>query len=130
MWERPEYEAKDWVEQAQRFYMAVGRDVALAEFSSNGMFVQDQLYIYVVSPEGIMLAHGINDKFVGLDFSNVKDSNGKAFIKEILNTAKEKGCGWVEYTWYHPRRKKVLPKIAYFQKIDDLIICSAVYKEE
>jgi len=130
MWEQPETEAQEWVQQAKAFYQAVGKDVAMAEFSHNGMFVQDQLYIYVLSSAGKMLAHGINDKFVGIDFSGVKDSNGKAFIKEILDLANSKGSGWVEYIWYHPRRKLALPKMAYFEKIDDVIICSAVYKEE
>ena len=77
-----------------------------------------------------MLAHGVNERFVGLDFSQVKDSDGKPFIKEMLENAKSKGGGWVRYKWYHPRRSKVLPKMAYFQKEDDMIFCSAVYEEE
>jgi hypothetical protein len=131
MYERPEEYAKYWVEQAVRFYRSVGRDVALAEFSNpNGMFVQDELYIYVLSSTGTMLAHGVNDKFVGLDFSKVRDSDGNEFIMEILATAKSKGSGWVRYKWYHPRRSKAFPKFAYYRKEDDLIFCSAVYEEE
>lgn len=131
MYERPEDYAKYWVEQAVRFYKAVGRDVALAEFShSNGMFVQSEVYIYVLSLDGKMLAHGINEKFIGLDFSEVKDSDGKLFIREMLEGARDKGRGWVKYKWFHPRRNKVLPKMAYFQKENDMIFCSAVYEEE
>jgi hypothetical protein len=131
MYERSEEYAKYWVEQAIRFYQSVGRDIALAEFSNpNGMFVQGELYIFVLSLSGTMLAHGVNEKFVGLDFSGVKDSEGKLFNQEILETAKSKGNGWVKYVWYHPRRKKLFPKIAYFQKEDDMIVCSAVYEEE
>jgi len=131
MYERPEEYAKYWVEQAIDFYKLVGKDVALAEFSnSNGMFVQGDLYVFVLSPTGIMLAHGVNDKFVGLDFVGVKDSDGKTFNKQIVDDAKTKGSGWVEYKWYHPRRNKVLPKLAYFQKENDLIFCSAVYSYE
>ena len=131
MYERPEEYAKYWVGEAVRFYKTVGRDVALAEFSNpNGMFVQDELYVYVLSPTGTMLAHGVNERFVGLDFSEVKDYDGKSFISEILKNAKSEGSGWVTYKWHHPRRSKVLPKLAYFQKEDDLIFCSAVYEEE
>ena len=131
MEERPEDYAKYWVEQAVRFYKTVGRDVALAEYSNpNGMFVQNELYIFILSPTGTMLAHGVNERFVGLDFSKVRDSDGNPFIKEVLENAKNKGSGWVTYKWYHPRRSKVLPKMAYFQKEDDLIFCSAVYEEE
>ena len=131
MYERPEEYAKYWVGQAIDFYKLVGKDVALAEFSnSNGMFVQGDLYVFVLSPAGIMLAHGVNDKFVGLNFLGVKDSDGKAFNKEIVDNAKSQTSGWVEYKWYHPRRNKVLPKLAFFQKENDLIFCSAVYSYE
>jgi len=131
MYERPEEYAKYWVEQAIDFYKAVGKDIALAEFSnSNGMFVQGDLYIYVLSLAGVMLAHGINDKFVGLSFLDVKDSDGKQFTKELLDKANSTGGGWVEYNWYHPRRNKVLPKLAYCQKESDLIFVSAVYSYE
>jgi hypothetical protein len=131
MYERPEEYAKYWVEQAIHFCKMVGKDIALAEFSNpNGMFVQDDLYIFVLSTTGVMLAHGINEKFVGLDFLNVKDSDGKEFTKEIVDTAKNQGKGWVNYKWYHPRRNKVLPKMLYFQKENDLIFCSAVYNYE
>jgi cytochrome c len=123
--------AKYWVEQAIGFYRTVGKGVALAEFSNpNGMFVQGEMYIFVLSTTGTMLAHGVNERFVGLDFIDVKDSDGKLFNREILQMAKEKGSGWVEYKWYHPRRNRVLPKQAYFQQVDDLIFCSAVYKDE
>jgi hypothetical protein len=131
MYERPGEYAKYWVGQAVGFYKSVGREVALAEFSNpNGMFVQQEIYIYVLSLTGTMLAHGVNDKFVGLDFSKVKDFDGNAFIKEIVEAAKNNGSGWVRYKWYHPRRSKVLPKLSYCQKEDDLIFCSAVYEEE
>jgi hypothetical protein len=131
MYERPEEYAKYWVEQAIDFCKLVGKDIALAEFShADGMFVQGDLYIFVLSSEGIMLAHGVNDKFVGLSFYDVKDSDGKLFIREIVATAGSKGSGWVEFKWHHPRRKKVLPKLAYYQKEDNLIFCSAVYSYE
>ena len=110
MYERPEEYAKYWVGQAIRFYECVGRDVALAEFSNpNGMFVQDELYVFVLDLKGTMVAHGLNERFVGLDFSQVKDSDGKAFNKEILENAESKGSGWVRYKWYHPREVRYSP---------------------
>ena len=131
MEERPEDYAKYWVEQAIKFYKAVGKQVALAEFSNpNGMFIQGEMYIFVLSSTGTMLAHGVNERFVGIDFSDVKDSDGKNFNTEILAAANSKGSGWVEYKWYHPRRNRVLPKKAYFEKVEDVIVCSAIYMDE
>ena len=101
----------------------------MAEFTHpKGMFVKDELYIFVLGSKGTMLAHGVNEKFVGEEFIHLKDSDGKHFIKEIVSSANAKGSGWVEYKWHHPQTKELLPKTVYFEKVDDLIICCGVYK--
>lgn len=123
-------DAKRWVENAVAFYKASGKRIALAEYTNpNGQFVQDEMYLYALNPKGTMLAHGVNEKFVGEEFIDIMDYDGKSFIKEIVEIANTKGSGWVEYKWYNPVTKEVLPKIVYFRKVDDLIICSGVYKE-
>jgi cytochrome c len=122
-------DAKDWVNNAKSFYKASGKRIALAEFTNpTGMFIQDEMYIYALNSKGTMMAHGVNEKFVGEEFIDLMDSDGKKFIKEIVDEANSKGSGWVEYKWYHPVNKQWLPKIAYFEKVDDLILVSAVYK--
>ena len=119
-----------WVEKAIDFYKASGKDIALAEFSHpQGQFVKDQRYVFVLDLNGIMLAHGINEKYVGKNFLELKDSDGKSFIREILETAKTKGSGWVDYKWYHPVTKEERPKTVYAQKIDDIVICSGIYQD-
>ena len=130
MTEREKQDAKGWVKKAAAFYKASGKRIALAEFTNPyGEFVQDEMYIYVLSPNGTMLAHGVNEKFVGEDFTDVKDYDGKSFIKEIVKTANAEGSGWVNYKWYQPITGQVLPKETYFEKVDDLIICSGDYRE-
>ncbi len=127
---RPRDDAMDWVNNAVSFYKATGKRIALAEFSNpQGAFTQGEMYIYALNPTGTMLAHGVNEKFVGEDFSELMDSDGKKFIREIVDKAAAEGKGWVEYKWYHPATKKWLPKIAYFERIDRLVIVSAVYKQ-
>jgi hypothetical protein len=127
---RKQIDAKEWVKYAIAFYKSSGKRIALATFTDpSGMFVQDELYIYVLNPKGTMLAHGVNEKFVGEDFIELMDSDGKKFIREIVETANAEGSGWVDYKWYHPVSKEWLPKAAYFEKVDDLIIVSAVYKQ-
>ena len=131
MGKRDKGDAKNWVEKAVSFYRASGKRIALAEYTNpNGQFVQDEMYIYALNPRGTMLAHGVNEKFVGEEFIDIKDYDGKNFIIEIVNIANKDGSGWVEYKWYNPVTKEVLPKIVYFKKVDDLIICSGIYKEE
>lgn len=120
--------ARGWVDEAKTFYMRVGKRIALAEFTNHrGMFSEGELYIFVLNCKGIMLAHGVNERFVGEDFIDIKDFEGKQFIKEIIDTAVEKGSGCVEYKWYHPKTKQILPKVVYFEKVDNLIICGGAY---
>lgn len=121
--------ARGWVDEAKTFYLRVGKRIALAEFTNPcGMFSEGDLYIFALNFKGIMLAHGVNERFVGLDFIDIKDLEGKHFIKEIVDTAVEKGSGCVQYKWYHPRTKKVLPKVVYFEKVENLIICGGAYE--
>jgi (2Fe-2S) ferredoxin len=128
---RIQHHALVWVEKAKSFYNNSGKRIALAEFTNpQGLFVEDELYIFVLNNKGTMLAHGINEKYVGEDWIDLKDDDGKFFIKEIVDKANAKGSGWVSYKWHHPITRKVLPKTAYFEKVDDLIICSGIYAAE
>jgi cytochrome c len=121
-------DVKHWVEKAIAFYRANGKGTALAEFSSPyGRFVRDGQYVYVLDVNGTMLAHPINAKYVGKDFYRIQDSDGKHFIKEIVDTANNGGTGWVEYKWFNPARKMVDPKTVYFGKCDNMIFCSGIY---
>jgi hypothetical protein len=128
MLERSKQKAKDWVAKAIEFYKASGREIALAEFTNpKGPFVQDDMYIFVLDSKGNMVAHGVNEKYTDKSFVDLKDSTGKNFIREIIEAANTNGSGWVEYQWYNPVNKETKPKSLYFEKIDDLIICSGIY---
>jgi cytochrome c len=124
-------EPKRCVDEAIAFYKATGRKIALAEFSNpQGPFAKGEQYTYVLGTTGMMLAHPVNEKFVGKDFYRVQDPQGKHFIKNIVDTANNGGFGWVEYTWFDPATKTERPKTVYFEKFDDLIFCSGVYKRD
>jgi hypothetical protein len=122
-------DAKRFVEKAVAFYRINGRGVALAEFSNpRGRFAKRSQYLFVLDSTGVMLAHGLNRKYVGKDFYRIVDSDGKTFIKEVVDTANAKGSGWVEYKWVDPLTKREQPKIVYFEWTDGVIICSGVYQ--
>jgi signal transduction histidine kinase len=116
------------VAKAIEFYKASGREIALAEFTNpHGPFVQDEMYIFVLDSRGNMVAHGVNEKYADMSFIDLKDSKGKSFIREIVEAANASGGGWVDYQWYNPVTKETKPKSLYFEKVDDLIICSGIY---
>lgn len=121
-------EAMRLIHKAKTFLQRVGNEIALAEMSKpNGAFVEDEKYLFVLDLNGIMLAHGENQDFVGLDFNSVKDLEGRNFIREILERAKEKGHGTIEYIWFHPLSRRYERKFVYFEKVDSMIICSGIY---
>lgn len=123
-------EAKEWVKKAIAFYKKAGKAIALAEYTNpKGPFIEGDMYVFVLNLKGTMLAHGVNEKYIGNDFIDVKDSDGRSFIREIIEVANTKGSGFVDYKWYNPLTKEDLQKHVYFEKVDDLIICSGVYKE-
>lgn len=121
-------DAKRFVEKAVAFYRANGRAVSLAEFSNpHGRFVKGELYLFVLDSTGVMLAHGINQKYIGKDFYRIVDSDGKVFIKEIVDKANTEGSGWVEFKWVNPLTKMERQKIVYFRQTNGTIICSGIY---
>ena len=123
-------EAKQFVKKAIAFYKKAGKAVALAEFTNQkGPFVAGEQYVFVLNLKGTMLAHGVNEKYIGMDFCDVKDSDGRSFIREIVEVTNTKGSGFVDYKWYNPVTKEDLVKHVYFEKVDDVIICSGVYAE-
>jgi signal transduction histidine kinase len=118
------------VEKAITFYKANDKGIALAEFSNpEGGFTKGEQYVFVLDSNGVMLAHGVNERYVGKDFYRTMDSDGKRFIRDIVDAANAKGNGWVEYKWFDPVTKTEQPKTVYFEKTTNgVIICSGIYK--
>jgi Signal transduction histidine kinase len=130
MYGRSQEEAKGWVQKAIAFYKKAGKAIAMAEFTNpKGPFIEGDMYVFVLNLKGTMLAHGVNEKYIGQDFIDVKDSDGRSFIREIVEVGNTKGSGFVDYKWYNPVTKEDLVKHVYFEKVDDVLICSGVYKE-
>ena len=124
-------DAKAMVEKAVAFWKANGKDKAIAEFNNpKGQFVKGDMYIHTQDFNGIMLANGGNPKLVGQNHLEVKDSTGKAFVKEQIEVAKTKGSGWVSYVWTNPATKKLQPKTAFVQKVEgeNIFIGCGVWK--
>ncbi len=124
-------EAKALVEKAIGFMKSSGNEKAFKEFSDpKGKFVDRDLYIWVadINANAKCLAHGANAKLIDKELIEFKDSDGKLFISEIVNLAKSKGTGWVDYKWTNPVSKKIEQKSVYFQKVDNLIVVCGIYK--
>jgi methyl-accepting chemotaxis protein len=72
----------------------------------------DGNYFFVIRYDGFNVAHA-NPKLVGTDMSPLKDPTGKFFVKELTDTARNKGAGFVDYMWVKLGDKEPTPKISY-----------------
>lgn len=96
--------------------------------AKNPRYVDRDLYAVVYDMAGKVLAHGANNKMVGKDLIDLKDPDGKEFVKERVGLAKSQGKFWQDYKFTDPVTRKLLPKEAYCEKVEDAIVCAGVYK--
>ena len=123
-------EAEAMVKKGIAFMKANGKDKGIAEFSKkSGQFVDRDLYLTATKPDGVVVAHGVNDKMVGRNLIELKDMDGKEFIREIVDPAKPKTGYWVDYKFTNPVSKKVEPKSMYCERFEELSVCGGVYKK-
>lgn len=95
----------------------VGLEQASKDFAKDkARWMPKDLYPFVMDFSGVMRFH-ISDKMTGRNALDVKDAAGKEFGREMLNLAKAKGNGWVDYEWMHPATKKVEDKTAFIQRV-------------
>ena len=122
-------EAKTMVEKAAAYLKANGKEKALEEFNKpKGHFVNGELYVFAYDLTATIVAHPANSKLIGKNLMEVPDADGKLFRKTIVETAKAKGSGWVDYKYKNPQTNKVEQKTTYLQKSGDIIICCGTYK--
>jgi signal transduction histidine kinase len=123
-------EAEAMVKKAVQFIKSEGREKAFAEICNRkGRFVDRDLYITVYDLKGVCLAHGANPKMIGKDLIDLKDSDGKAFIKERMEIAKTKGKGWQDYKFTNPVSRKIEPKSMYFERFEEIVVACGIYKK-
>ena len=123
-------DAKAMAEKAVAFWKANGKDKAVAEFNNpKGQFVKGDLYVVVQDFQGNVLAHGGNQGLVGKSLFDQKDpSTGKYFVQDMIEIAKAKGTGWVEYDWINPVSKKLQPKKSWIVRLEGencFLVCGA-----
>ena len=123
-------EAVAMVKKAVALIKSDGKEKAFVAFSdpANTTFHDRDLYIYVYDLNGVALAHGNNPKMVGKPLIGLKDNEGKPMIKEMVELAKSKGKGWVDFKWPNPVTKAVEAKSGYIEKVDDMMVGSGIYK--
>jgi signal transduction histidine kinase len=123
-------EAEAMVKKAIASMKSIGKEATFAEINNpKGKFTDRDLYVFVYDMNGKCVSHGQNPKMIGKELIEMKDADGKYFVKERVEIAKTKGSGWQEYKFTDPLTKKIERKRAYVQRYEDLIVGSGIYQE-
>ncbi len=122
-------QAINLVNKAIAHAAANGIDAAFAEMNkSDGMFTAPGgLYVFAYDLNATIVAH-YNSKIVGKNYMNKTDPKGSFFRREIVNLAKSKGDGWVDYTYIDKNTKKIGDKTTYIKKYKNLVFCCGFIK--
>ena len=123
-------DAKFLVRKAVAYVKYQGKEKAIAEINKpRGMFDKGEAYVFAYDLQGVMVAHPKNPALIGKNLIAVPDNDGKMFRKEIVEKAKAKGSGWVDYVYLNPETNEQEHKTTYIQKAGDIILCCGVYKD-
>lgn len=122
-------EAVAMVKKGVAFIKKEGKDKGYAEITNKkGQFTDRDLYLVVYGLDGVVRAHGANEKMVAKNLMELKDVDGKPFVKERTELGKANATFWQDYKFSNPVSKKIEPKQMYCERLEDTVVCGGIYK--
>ena len=128
--------AEDAVALAQRTIASIEKDgidaVAKAVNNKDPRFRDRDLYVFIhdLKVPGNLIAHGTNVKLTEKNNIDLRDQNGKYFVRELWQVAKTQGSGWVDYRWANADRTQFADKSSYVERVGDYFVSVGVYQVE
>jgi cytochrome c len=112
--------------EAAQLIIEKGQEAALPELNNkDGKFVWKDSYVFVLDFSGKHLTHPLRPELVGKNVIETK-VDGKFVVKEMIEVAKTKGEGWVEYMYpkpaelKKPEKERILSKkVTYIYRVLD-----------
>jgi Signal transduction histidine kinase len=112
-------EAKALLDRAAGFLRQHGAMAAPEAFSRrDGAFIDRDLYPTLIDRDGTMVAHGWTPSLNGANLMDLKDVDGRPFIREALALVADQGAGAVTYKWNDPLSGQIAPKTMHVRRID------------
>lgn len=107
------------------------RTAALGDFDRNPAYVDKELYVFVLSQQGTMLASGGSSApLIGRNMGHQTDARGKFFFRELLDKAEQAPTGSVQYWWLNQTTNRVEQKTSFYRRVGTDIVCVGYYNEQ
>ena len=122
-------QARALLTEAVDYYKENG-DKALAVFSRQGRFVKDDLYVFAINTNGIMLASGgPSVMLIGRDIMNTIDDELKPKFQQALGQPESGEILEADYPWgsWNTGGRKIT-KHVYFQRVGDTVLAVGYYQ--
>jgi cytochrome c len=115
--ERSKARVKTFVKRAIAFVKEKGIDEAIKEFKKNpGPFASGETYIFITDFNGkLVVQHGHPEKMGEIHYG-MKGLKGEFPVQRVINTAKDKGKGFVSYYWKNPSTNQIECKTTYVER--------------
>jgi signal transduction histidine kinase len=82
-------------------------------------FADGSGYYFVEDMNAILVAHPFNKNIIGQSRIDVKDADGKLYVKDMIDLLKADGKGFVDYKFLNPITTKIEDEVAFVQKLDN-----------
>ena len=103
----------DLVDKAAALTESKGKN-AFPEFKKKGSkWFKGESYVFILDMNGVTLVHPASPELETKSTIDLKDANGKTFVRDFVETAKTKRSGWVDYMWPKPGEKTPSKKRSY-----------------
>ena len=126
--------------EAAQLITEKGMDAAFQELQKkDGKFVWKDSYVYVLDFTGTHLTHPLRPDSVGKNVLEAKLPDGRFIVKELIEMAKAKGEGWIEYMYPKPeelakstpfKEKIFSKKLAYVYRVPgkEIFVSAGVFE--
>ena len=99
-----------------------------------GSFIAKDAYLFVVDMDGVELVNPAFPNLEGRSLLDLKDTQGKLLVREMLKVVQTRDSGWVDYMWPRPGESVSTQKSAYVRAVrtgrQRLLVGCGVYLAE
>ena len=121
------------VKEAATMIINEGQDAAFKEINNKkGKFVWKDTYVFVFDLDATLVARAFRQSSISKNFMMWKDFSDppKQPIKEMVDVAKDKGEGWVEYMFPKPKEQAPSKKTSFVYRVPgkNLFVGAGIYE--